>query len=47
MCVCVWWGMVGVMFKVGGVLVVSRIKGTLRFWEQSVCQMCAVKYVKI
>lgn len=41
------WEVVGVVFKVGGVLVVSRRKGTVRFLEQSVCQMCAVNYVKI
>lgn len=39
--------MVDVVFKVGGVLVVSRRKGPLRFWEQSTCQICAVNYVKI
>lgn len=45
MSVC--YEVVGVVFKVGGVLVKSRSKGTLRFWEQSACQMCAVNYVKI
>lgn len=44
---CVCWEVVGVALKVGGVLVKSRSKGTLRIGEQSACQMCAVNYVKI
>lgn len=35
------------MFKVDGVVVVSWRTGTLWFWEQSACQVCAVNYVKI
>lgn len=39
--------MVAVVFNVDGVVVVSWRKGTLWFWEQSACQVCAVNYVKI
>lgn len=41
------WGMVAAVFKVAGVLIVSRGKRTPRFWEQAACQICAVNYVKM
>ena len=44
-CACVRGEVVGLVFKVGGVLVASGRKGTLRFFGN--CQMCAANYVKM